>query len=195
MKIKLRLIVGLVSLLVALGFRTVLSAAPADTVHIYLPLVVRSLPDIVPLVFVSRQIPSNGSIYWNVVSDMPGVGPHTRFRVAAPGQLLVREINGSVRTLVDGSHPNAASLNLIDVNAPDVSYDGNTIVFAGLPAGNYDLGPDKNPGAWRIYTIGVNGQNLRQVTYSDQHLDLSQFGPAANGLGNYDDTDPAWLPN
>src|SRR6267154_347532 len=42
-----------------------------------------------PLVFVSRQIPPSGSIYWDVPRDMPGVGPHSRFRVAAPGRLLV----------------------------------------------------------------------------------------------------------
>jgi hypothetical protein len=65
----------------------------------------------------------------------------------------------------------------------------------GCPPGSYDLGPDNNPGAWRLYTIGVDGHNLRQVTYSDQHLDLSQFGAAAGGLAAYVDTDPAWLPN
>src|SRR6516162_9475041 len=49
------------------------------------------------LVFVSRQIPPNGSIYWDVPRDMPGVGPHSRFRVAAPGRLLVREADGTIR--------------------------------------------------------------------------------------------------
>ena len=31
-----------------------------------------------PVVFVSRQIPDRGSIYWDVPNDMPGVGPHSR---------------------------------------------------------------------------------------------------------------------
>jgi len=147
-----------------------------------------------PLVFVSRQIPPSGSIYWDVPGDMPGVGPHSRFRVAAPARLLVREVDGSIRVLIDGNNPES-SLNLIDVNAPDVSYDGTRIVFAGLPAATYNRGPVSNPGAWRIYTISADGGELRQVTRSDQQLDLSQFGGASGGLENYDDTDPAWLPD
>jgi hypothetical protein len=149
----------------------------------------------VPLVFVQRQIPNEGSIYWDVPKDMPGVGPHSRFRVASPGKLLVLETNGRIRVLVDGSQPTAASLNLIDVNAPDVSYDGTTIVFAGLPQGNYDRGPAGNPGAWRIYAIRSDGTGLRQITRSDQNLNYAQFGNAEGGLQGYDDTDPAWLPD
>src|SRR6187402_2480255 len=48
------------------------------------------------LVFVSRAIPDNGSIYWSVPKDMPGVGTHSRFRVASPGRLLVREADGAI---------------------------------------------------------------------------------------------------
>src|SRR5262245_17428051 len=147
------------------------------------------------LVFVSRQIPPNGSIYWEVPRDMPGVGPHSRFRVAAPGKLLVREPHGGIRVLIDGGNPAPDSQHLIDVNAPDVSYDGARIVFAGLPEGSYGRGPVNNPGAWRIYTIGADGRGLQQVTRSDQQLNLSQFGGAAGGLQPYDDTDPAWLPD
>ena len=147
------------------------------------------------LVFVSRQIPPHGSTYWNVPNDMPGVGPYSRFRVAAPGSLIVLETNGTLHVLVDGANPTAASLNLIDVNAPDVSYDGGTIVFAGLPAGNYYTDPLTDPGAWHIYMINANGTNLRQVTFSDQNLDLRQFGEGGGSLRPYDDTDPAWLPD
>src|SRR5215510_10812837 len=82
-----------------------------------------------PLVFVQRQIPDNGSIYWDEAKDLPGVGAHSRVRPAAPGYLRVRESDGSLRTLVDGSNPSAASLELIDVNAPAVSWDGATIAF------------------------------------------------------------------
>ena len=146
------------------------------------------------VVFVSRQIPDRGSIYYAPAKDQPGVGAHSRFRVAAPGKLLVREPNGAIRTLIDGSKPTAASLYLIDVNAPDVSYDGTKIVFAGLPQGNYDSGPANNPGAWRIYTINVDGTGLRQVTKSDMNLNLGSLG-LPGSLGGYDDTDPAWLPD
>lgn len=147
------------------------------------------------LVFVSRQILSEGTIYWDVPKDMPGVGTHSRFRPAAPGRLLIREPNGSLRTLIDGTRPTTATLNLIDVNAPDVSYDGKTIVFAGLPAGSYNQRPGTHPGAWRLYSIGADGKGLRQLTTSDQRLDLSRLGEAGQYLSRYDDSDPVWLPD
>ncbi len=203
--------------LVAIGTVPLLAqAAPDATANpILLPIVIKQPPptptppptgvaptpvppgtvEIPAIVFVQRQIPNDGSIYWETVKDMPGVGAHSRFRVAAPGKLLVREADGSLRTLVDGANPTAASLNLIDVNAPDVSYDGSTIVFAGLPRGSYNRGPNTNPGAWRLYAIGVNGAGLRQITRSDRNISLAQFGAAAGGFDTYDDTDPAWLPD
>ena len=156
---------------------------------------VTTAPAVDPLVFVSRQIPQNGSIYLTSARDMPGVGARSRFRVAAPGRLLVRDSNGSGRTLIDGRRPSTATLNLIDVNAPDVSYDGKRIVFAGLPAGDYPTGPNVDPNAWRLFVINADGTGLAQITQSDQELDLSQFGTAAIGLQAYDDTDPAWLPD
>ncbi len=153
-----------------------------------------------PVVFVSRQIPDIGSIYWDEPDGMPGVGDYSRFQVAAPGKLIVLETDGTLRMLVDGEHPTPASMNLIDVNAPDVSYDGQTIVFAGLPVGNYSAGPHATPNAWRIYVINRDGSGLQQVTTSDLNygqLNMTQFGPAASGFVNqgYDDTDPIWLPD
>lgn len=147
------------------------------------------------LVFVSRQIPDEGTVYWSVPRAQPGVGAHSRFRVAAPGRLRIRRPDGTLATLVDGTNPTAPYF-LVDVNAPDVSWDGHEIVFAGLPQGSYDLGPVNDPGAWRIYAIRSDGTNLRPITLSDEDdLDLSQFGAAAGGFGAYDDTDPAWLPD
>jgi hypothetical protein len=177
----------------AIGPRPLLGAGPVPPV--YLPLIrVANPTDGLAIVFVSRQIPPRGSIYWDPPKDMPGVGPHSRFRVAAPGRLMVREPNGQLRTLVNGAQPTAASLNLVDVNAPDVSYDGTTIVFAGLKAGNYQLG-DQAPDGWRLYTIKVNGTGLRQIPVPEQQLNLSQFGQASGGLDSYGDADPAWLPD
>ncbi len=150
----------------------------------------------VPIIFVSRQIPPRGTVYWEQAKGMPGVGPFSRFELAAPGQLVVLEADGTPRILVDGTNPTAQSLNLIDVNAPDVSYDGQQIVFAGLPQGDYEPGYMTNPGAWRLYLINRDGSNLRQLTFSDQDdLDLSQFGSLAGVFARYDDTDPAWLPD
>jgi len=148
-----------------------------------------------PIVFVSRQIPQNGSAYYNATGSLPGVQPWSRFQVAAPGKLMVREANGSFRTLVDGSNPSATSLNLIDVNALDVSYDASKIVFAGLTNGSYSRSPMNNPGAWRIYVINVDGTGLRQVTFSDRNVSLAQFGNVASNFTRYDDTDPVWLPD
>ncbi len=142
-----------------------------------------------PLVFVSRQIPDRGTIYWNVPRDQPGVGAHSRFRPAAPGQLVVRETSGTLRLLVDGASPTSASLNLIDVNAPDVSYDGQWIAFAGLPQGSYDSGPVTNPSAWRVYVIRTDGTGLRRVTPTESRTGIS------GNLQAYDDTDPCWLPD
>ena len=147
------------------------------------------------IVFVSRQIPSNGSVYYSSGGSMPGVMPFSRFHVASPGKLIVREANGTLRTLIDGSNPTAASLNLIDVNAPDVSYDATKIVFAGLVNGSYSRGTMSNPGAWRLYVINVDGSGLRQLTFSDRNIDLSQFGNSASSFSRYDDNDPAWLPD
>jgi hypothetical protein len=142
-----------------------------------------------PLVFASRQIPDRGTIYWNVPRAQPGVGAHSRFRLAAPGQLVVREPNGTLRVLVDGTAPTSASLHLIDVNAPDVSYDGQWIVFAGLPQGSHDAAPANNPNAWRIYVIGADGSGLRRVSPDEDRAAIPSI------LRAYDDTDPVWLPD
>jgi hypothetical protein len=147
------------------------------------------------IVFVSRQIPTKGSVYYQQGGSMPGVMPYSRFQVAAPGKLIVREANGTLRILIDGSNPTVASLNLIDVNAPDVSYDGKRIVFSGIPSGSYSSEPMGNPGAWRLYVINVDGTGLKQLTFSDQNVDLSQFKGLAKQFARYDDTDPAWLPD
>jgi archaellum component FlaG (FlaF/FlaG flagellin family) len=147
------------------------------------------------IVFVSRRIPNTGSVYYPSGGSMPGVQPYSRFQVSAPGKLLVREADGTIRVLIDGTNPTAASLNLIDVNAPDVSFDATKIVFAGLPVGSYSTAPMTNPGAWRLYVINVDGTGLHQLTFSDRNINLSQFGEVASSFVNYDDTDPAWLPD
>ncbi len=159
-----------------------------------------------PVLFVSRAIPCCGSSYLSEANALPGVGGFSKFQVAAPGHLCIWYPGGTVDTLVDGSHPEAASLFLIDVSAPCLSWDATKIVFAGLPEGNYVPGNNQmtpqEHNAWRIYTINTDGTDLKQITGlpgvpgSDQGLDLSQFSPLAHGLlTGYDDTDPAWLPD
>jgi hypothetical protein len=149
-----------------------------------------------PLVFVSRAIPAQGTIYWDVPRGLPGVAAYSRFEVAVPGRLLVRESDGQIRMLVDGSQPASTPFRLVDVNAPAVSWNGQQIAFAGLREGNHSLGPMQNPGAWRLYVINLDGSGLRQLTVSDRDgLDLSQFRGLAEQFRPYDDTDPAWLPD
>lgn len=172
---------------------TVLAAAPAID---YTAAVADASLLPAPLIFVSRQIPTGGSVYLNEAKGIPGVGPYSRFELAAPGRLLLLTPDGTVRTLVDGANPTEASYNLIDVSAPDIAYDGAQIVFAGLPAGEYPTGAMQNPGAWRIFVINVDGSGLRQLTFSDQEaLNLAQFGTLAKAFEHYDDTDPVWLPD
>ncbi|MCC7035525.1 MAG: PD40 domain-containing protein [Acidobacteria bacterium] len=153
-----------------------------------------------PIVFASRAIPRPGHIGdgQNRTGSLPGVGSISRFVVANPGRLVIREPNGGLRILVDGANPTSQSLNLIDVHAPEVSYDGQWVAFAGLPNGTYDSSDrdvGAHPGAWRIYTINVSGTGLRQVTFDPPPLDLSQFPFPASYFNRADDTDPVWLPD
>ena len=163
----------------------------------FMPVVMKNSGNtgVSPIIFVSRQIPSRGSIYYQQGGSLPGIGAYSRYTVAAPGKLISLAPNGNINVLIDGSKPKAASLFLIDVNAPEVSYDGTKIVFSGLRNGNYQSRPHDNPGAWRIYTMNVNGTGLKQVTFSDRDdLDLSQFN-SVNNFEDYDDSDPVWLPD
>lgn len=152
-----------------------------------------------PIVFVSRQILDQGSIFYSPAKAMPGLGPHSRFRPAAPGKLLVREVNGTIRVLIDGANPTAGSLNLIDVNAPAVSYDGQKIVFSGLPAPaagqTYSQNPGEPIGTWRLYTINKDGTGLQKLPIPEQTINLSYFISGAGGTWRYDDTYPCWLPD
>lgn len=152
------------------------------------------------VMFVSRQGMLNGYLFdgSDQVTGAPGFGSASRFAVGAPGRLLVRETDGRIRPLIDGSQPTAGSLHLVDVQAPDVSYDGTKIVFAGLPAGNYtsnDRRVGAHPGAWRIFVINADGTGLRQITHTAPPLDLSQFAFSASSFQRHDDSDPAWLPD
>lgn len=199
------LVVGITFIFLGIVFtRARINAAANNSQTVFLPAVMTADPGSTgpySIVFVSRQIPKDGSIYWSQPNGMAGVGGYSRFQVAAPGKLQVLHPNGTVRTLVDGANPNATPFRLIDVNAPDVSYDGKQIVFAGFSANSYssnDAKPAQNASGWRIYAINVDGTGLRQITRSDldySRLNMSQFGEAASVFREYDDIDPVWLPD
>lgn len=153
-----------------------------------------------PVLFVSRAIPCCGSVYMKSANALPGVGGFSRFQVAAPAYLCILNPDGRMDTLINGAKPGPNSLNLIDISNPLLNWEADKIVFAGLRDGNYVLGNNnlvpREHNAWRIYVIHTDGSGLKQITFEDPMLDLSQFNPAARGvLQGYDDTHPIWLPD
>lgn len=138
-------------------------------------------PDIV---FVSRNITSNGNVYYPQSSLLPGMGSFSRFKVVG-GKLLVRESNTNIRTLVD-STISFGGISLVDVADPCVHWDGLRIIFSGV---------EHRDSSWRIYEIRSDGTNFRKVTFSNRVMNLSQFGPIANKFVRYDDIDPCYLPD
>ena len=98
--------------------------------------------------------------------------------------------NPIVKDIINGNLPDGAYLS------PDLSFDGEKILFAYTEAEGYrpavrapeDVNEyynysglqcsftDKN--AWHIYSVNVDGSNLKQLTY-----------------GVFNDFDPCWLPN
>lgn len=153
------------------------------------------------IVFVSRQIQHYTEAAGYTFGAMPGAGPNTRFQVAAPGKLQMYSTSGVLTTLIDGSNPTPASLNILDVQGVDVSYDGTQLVFAGLSNTVYHVTKNKYDTIqyWRIYKMAVNGTGLTQITFTDTVINNAQFNspPTAtyNNFSLYQDGDPIWLPD
>ncbi len=131
---------------------------------------VSTLPQIV---FTSRNPIHNGD-----PGAVPGIGPKYRTAVVG-GRLMLRSAQGKVKQLV-------GSDLLWDVSDPCVSWDGKSILFAGVEH------PDSS---WRIYRIRADGSGLIKITHSDRVIDLSQFGASAHLFERYDDFDPCFLPD
>lgn len=162
--------------------------------HVSIPVIEQ------PILFVSRTIPCCGSVYMAEANALPGIGGFSKYQVAAPAYLCILYPDKSIDTLIDGSKPESNSFHLIDISSPCLSWDAQKIVFAGLPDGNYPLGNHnqvpKEHNAWRIYSIHIDGSNLKKISPEQSPLNLSQFSPLAlNGLKGYDDTHPVWLPD
>ena len=65
------------------------------------------------------------------------------------------------------------------IQAPSLSYDGKRIVFAWVDLSQpIDRKPDVDSGYFHLYTVNVDGTDLRQIT-----------------SGPYDDVMPCWLPD
>ena len=125
---------------------------------------------------------------------MPGSARHTPIARATRGRLMLMELATGdvvrhVRVLVDGSQLRDEAVRIdapIDVLDPEVSYDGERVVFAGFS-------PIDN--AWRIYEIDIEGSNLRKVTRSDRDPAVDRLGGGDPRLRGYDDVDPSYLPD
>ena len=130
-----------------------------------------------PIVFVSRRpAPPDTGAAASRSPIIPGFGPHARALVTG-GRLMIRDPKGTLRALL----PEGA---LYDVSDPAVSWDGRTIAFAGVVA------PDS---AWRLYLVGVDGSDLRPLTFSDRRLPPADEAALTPRLQRYDDLDPCWI--
>lgn len=118
-------------------------------------------PSLPPIAFVSRK-PLHGADSLQV----PGLGPHGS-TVRTTGVLLVREPDGRVQ----GLYPKGA---LIDVQDPDVSPDGASIVCSGRAPGD---------SAWILWVVPVAGGLPRALLPAGRTRD----GHVAH------DVDPCWL--
>jgi hypothetical protein len=100
----------------------------------------------------------------------------------------------AVLSLADGRVTELApALGAGIVDRYDLSFDGRRLVFGWKPA------PDQ---AFRLYEIGVDGQGLRQLTFTPagEAAELAAYGPnGRNELGPYrahsDDVQPCYLPD
>jgi hypothetical protein len=152
-----------------------------------------ALPDIV---FIAR---SHLATPDDIFSDE--LGPAGQFGTGipkfAPGsKLMIRHSNGSLTTLVNGSNPISATGYLIDVQSPDVSFDGTKIIFAGATT----VDPDSSQYGWRLYEINVNGTGFHKLNIDDRTFtSVPNNNPNHYDFGNYDtyhwwnDLFPAYL--
>jgi hypothetical protein len=132
--------------------------------------------DLPPIVFVLRT-PATPTTPTPV--QFPGFGPGGRL-LSPGGQLMLRERNGRLRSIVGDS-------TLFDVSDPAVSWDARRIAFAGV---------EHRGDPWRLYLVNADGSGLRPITRSDRALDLGPLGSTASEtFARYDDFDPCWLPD
>lgn len=146
----------------------------------------------VPVVFTSRTTP-NSFQPWADDSEgftYPGAVSWT----ASEGRLRLLDTDSSVTELTWG-RPLPDGGTLIDVMSPTVSLDGKRILFAGRKAA-------PNAGRWRIYSVGVDGSDLKQLTGIDADTGCvavppMRFGADGGKLGeverrrlDFDDVDP-----
>lgn len=149
----------------------------------------------VEVVFVARaHLATRDDIFGNEL------GPAGQFGSGlpkfAPGsKLMLRQSNGNLITLVDGANPNAY-LGLVDVQAPDVSFDGTKIIFAGATT----IDPQSAQYGWRLYEMNVDGTGLQKLNLPDRAFtSVPNNNPNGYNFGNaetygwWNDLFPAYL--
>ena len=136
-----------------------------------------------PILFVARQ---NLATRDTIFSDE--LGPAGQFGTGlpkfAPGsRLALRAPDGTVTLYT--------TPGLVDVQSPDISFDGSRILFAGARS----LDRDDPDYGWRIYELRVDGGGFRQLTFSDRAITIPNAGEFFNEreYGAYDDLFPAYL--
>jgi hypothetical protein len=155
---------------------------------------VHALPS-VPIVFTSRTEPA--SLRAAAPSGEVFVYPGQRLWQAREGRLRLLTTNGAIHELTWGKRlPDGGTL--IDVMSPSVSLDGRKIVFAGRRAEGH--------GHFRLYEIGIEGQDLRPLTGGPDDPGCTALPPmrfADDGTTllpdderkrvDYEDVDPIYL--
>lgn len=150
------------------------------------------------LVFVARSRLATGD-YLFPRDTGPAGHLTTGLTKFAPGsKLLIRDPAGQARVLIDTARPAGDPLNplgLRDVQSPDVSFDGRRVVFAATagPATFRGQANARPHYSWRLFEIGVDGSNLRQLTHSDRDITIPDGPGNAEAYTFYDDLFPAYL--
>jgi len=102
----------------------------------------------------------------------------------APGSFIgVRHPDGSITKLVEPNNP--AQGNLIDIQSGDVSFDGKKVLFSAASP--------ENQNQFRIYEVGTDGNNFRQLAFNDRKLTESAYPLVLDGWKFYDDADAIYL--
>ena len=159
----------LISLVIGLGGQTVSALEPGG-----------GSPAIV---FVARaHLATKDDIFKNELGPAGQFG--TGLTKYAPGSKLVRRDP-------DGSLYVYNTPGLVDIQSPDVNFDGTKIVFSGATT----LIPGTSNSGWRLYEINVDGTGFHPLTFSDRNITI----PNADLWGNqetygwYSDLFPAYL--
>lgn len=141
------------------------------------------LASIPPIVFVARSHLATPDTIFDE-EDGPAGQFGTGIDKYAPGSKLVLRAT-------DGSLTVYNTPGLVDVQSPDVSFDGTKIVFSGAKT----LDPEDADYGWRLYEINVNGSGFKQLTFSDRSITIPNADEFRNDLiyGDYHDLFPAYM--